>query len=137
MPAAPFVSEVPLRFRGVSDSLADFHIEASECCLIHVDNPLKLEKRVYINPFVRVAYSTEAYDYVHSQQYLGYPMAMIAALWKNRILRWTTPSWLRTWQVRRRTDRWRGLSNLNVESGDICLVGETQVLLPNGWAHTV
>lgn len=33
--AAPFYSNEPLRFRGIADSLAAYHIEASECCLIH------------------------------------------------------------------------------------------------------
>jgi hypothetical protein len=46
--AAPFYGgpgddghiKAPLRFRGISDSLAKYHLEASECCLIHFDNPL-------------------------------------------------------------------------------------------------
>lgn len=33
--AAPFYSNEPLRFRGIADSLAAYHIKASECCLIH------------------------------------------------------------------------------------------------------
>ncbi|OAQ97990.1 hypothetical protein LLEC1_03544 [Akanthomyces lecanii] len=40
MPADPFVSPTKLRFRGIPDSLALQHLEGSECCLIHADNPL-------------------------------------------------------------------------------------------------
>ncbi|KPI36039.1 uncharacterized protein AB675_1662 [Cyphellophora attinorum] len=56
-----------LPFRGISDGLAAHHLEASECCLIHVDhatiNPNHLP--LYVNPAVRVAYSTKAYNLVH------------------------------------------------------------------------
>ena len=83
MDAAPFYSEagttsdllprpidntaLGLPFRGIPDSLASHHLEGSECCLIHTDhftlNPN--HKGVYINPSVRVGYSTEAYNLVH------------------------------------------------------------------------
>ncbi|KAJ4396833.1 hypothetical protein N0V93_001055 [Gnomoniopsis smithogilvyi] len=50
--AAPFYGEEPLRFRAIPDSLADFHLEGSECCLIHADNPLSARESsgVWLNP---------------------------------------------------------------------------------------
>ena len=36
---APFLPPSNLRFRGVSDSLGEWNVEGSECCLIHYDNP--------------------------------------------------------------------------------------------------
>ncbi|KAH6896399.1 cryptococcal mannosyltransferase 1-domain-containing protein, partial [Coprinopsis sp. MPI-PUGE-AT-0042] len=60
--AKPFVSRTnPLRFRGVDDTLAQHHVEASECCLIHADNPESKRKGVWVNPHVRVAYHEDAY----------------------------------------------------------------------------
>ncbi|KAJ6185974.1 hypothetical protein N7519_007275 [Penicillium mononematosum] len=53
MPASPFIASSPLRFRGIPDSLAEYHLEGSECCLIHTDNPLSVEKGVYLNPLRR------------------------------------------------------------------------------------
>ncbi|EFY90951.1 polysaccharide export protein (CAP59) [Metarhizium acridum CQMa 102] len=53
MPAEPFVSSTKLRFRGVPDSLANYHLEGSECCLIHADNPLSRTLGVYLNPKVK------------------------------------------------------------------------------------
>ncbi|BAE60536.1 unnamed protein product [Aspergillus oryzae RIB40] len=50
MDAAPFYQHPPLKFRGISDSLAKSHLEGSECCLIHADNPLSREKGVWLNP---------------------------------------------------------------------------------------
>ncbi|KAH6888372.1 cryptococcal mannosyltransferase 1-domain-containing protein [Coprinopsis sp. MPI-PUGE-AT-0042] len=37
------------------------HVEASECCLIHADNPESKRKGVWVNPHVRVAYHEDAY----------------------------------------------------------------------------
>ena len=67
MHAAPFMSNPSLSFRGMPDSLALHHLEGSECCLIHVDNPLSAEYGVFVNPNVRVGYSGEAYEAVHSE----------------------------------------------------------------------
>ncbi|EAQ87609.1 hypothetical protein CHGG_04228 [Chaetomium globosum CBS 148.51] len=55
-----------LRFRGIPDSLAALHLEASECCLIHADNPGSRTRGVYVNPAVRVGYNRLAYDAVHN-----------------------------------------------------------------------
>lgn len=135
MPAEPFVSETSLRFRGTSDSLAASHVEGSECCLIHIDNPLRAEKRTFLNPQVRVGYSAEAYDAAHSQTFLLSSWQILEALWENRIRRWVTSAWLKEWMVRRRVDRWRSISKENEEPGEICLINEMQVLVENGWAH--
>ena len=63
MDSKPFYeSWRPLRFRGISDSLAELHLEGSECCLIHQDNPLTAKHGVWLNPNVRVGYNKEAYD---------------------------------------------------------------------------
>ncbi|CAK7566702.1 MAG: hypothetical protein SEPTF4163_004653 [Sporothrix epigloea] len=80
----------PLLFRGVDDSLAEFHLEGSECCLIHADNPLSRfsdvstsssgwrqsavndnpetskDIGVWLNPNVRVAYSAPVYQQVRA-----------------------------------------------------------------------
>lgn len=136
MPAEPFLSQPPLRFRGISDSLAASHLEASECCLIHIDNPLHTaQKRAYVNPQVLVGYSSDAYAAMHPQQLLLSSWRIFTALWENRICRWTTSPWLKEWRVRRKVEEWRTLSELHQEAGDICLVNEMQVLAENGWAH--
>jgi hypothetical protein len=68
-------SHEPIRFRSEPDPFWD----ASECCLIHadiqtaprltspssyLDTPIP-DTGIYMNPFVRVGYSTQAYRYVH------------------------------------------------------------------------
>jgi hypothetical protein len=95
MRAEPFVSSHPLQFRDIPDSLAAEHLEGSECCLIHVDNPLRVEKRTYVNPQVRVGYSGEAYDAVHPQGLLLSAWQVFKALWENRIRRWITSPWFK------------------------------------------
>ncbi|SPQ25522.1 32d47f56-b61b-4914-af33-11debf7c489f [Thermothielavioides terrestris] len=64
MPASTFTGLRGLRFRGLPDSLAAAHLEASECCLIHADNPASRSRGVFLNPAVRVGYSRAAYDRV-------------------------------------------------------------------------
>lgn len=129
IPAGPFVSSPSLQFRGISDSLAALHLEGSECCLIHIDNPV--EKRIYVNPQVRVGYSAEAYDAVHSQRLLLFYWQIFTALWENRIRRWVTSPWLKEWEVSR-VGKWKRVSKENEETGQICLVNEMQVLAGNG-----
>ncbi|KAF2631871.1 glycosyltransferase family 69 protein [Macroventuria anomochaeta] len=135
MPAGPFVSSPSLQFRGIPDSLAASHVEGSECCLIHIDNPLRVEKRTYVNPQVRVGYSGEAYDAVHPQGLLLSSWQVFKALWENRIRRWMTSPWLKEGEVSRRVKRWKSMSRENEEAGEICLINEMQVLVENGWAH--
>lgn len=135
MPAEPFGSQSPLRFRGISDSLASFHLEGSECCLIHVDNPLRHEKQTFVNPRVLVGYSDGAYSAVHSQQLSSSPLQIFKALWENRIRRWITSPALKSWIVQRRLKHWKAMDKHHKEPGAMCLVNEMQILAGNGWAH--
>jgi hypothetical protein len=57
-----------LQFRGISDSLAAYHLEGSECCLIHADNPLRATKGIWMNPNVRVTFNESTYPLVNPDQ---------------------------------------------------------------------
>lgn len=135
MPIDPFISNPPLRFRAIPDSLAEHHLEGSECCLIHADNPLSQTKGVYVNPLVRVGYNGPAYSAVHPT------IAWIAlqkvglALWENRIRRWTTTQQFKKLRVRWRVAGWQGADSGRFEPAEFCIINEMQVLVENGWAH--
>lgn len=137
MPAEPFVSSSALRFRGVTDSLATHHLEGSECCLIHADNPLSKTRGVFLNPRVRVGYNLPAYQATHpadgSEPWLSV-WDIFTGLWANRLRRWVTLPFDR-WVVRRRVGRWEKEGLGNREPGEFCLINEMQVLVDNGWAH--
>lgn len=137
--AAPFQQPDPLQFRGISDSLAEFHLEASECCLIHADNPLSATKGVWRNPSVRVGYSGEAYDAVHRDE--GWPSRRdrLVGLWTVR-LGANVAFWRRWWEdgtVLARMRQWQAQQQRAVteETGVHCIVNEMQVLAGNGWMH--
>lgn len=143
MDASPFRSSAaqPLRFRGTPDSLAEFHLEGSECCLIHTENPLSASKGVWLNPSVRVGYNAQAYDAVHlkdnrANAWVG-TASVVHGSWENRILRWLTTTWFEESTVRNRIRKWRNsaIHENREESGAACLVNEMQVLVSNGWAH--
>ncbi|KAJ5573545.1 uncharacterized protein N7459_007972 [Penicillium hispanicum] len=135
MPAAPFVANPPLRFRGIPDSLATSHLEGSECCLIHADNPLSAQDGIYLNPLVRVGYSSPAYVAVNPIVNWLSPRTILQGLWVNRIRRWTTTTWFEDRYVRNRVSRWAALDKNNYEPGEVCIVNEMQVLHPWGWVH--
>ncbi|CZT23944.1 related to polysaccharide export protein (CAP59) [Ramularia collo-cygni] len=138
MHAAPFYnSETPLVFRGISDSLADSHLEGSECCLIHADNPLSRTKGVWINPGVRVGYNAPAYEAINPPGAGTWvsTFGIVYGSWENRLRRWFTTTWLKEMLVKRRLAAWEKESKLNLESGPFCLINEMQVLIKNGWAH--
>jgi hypothetical protein len=136
MDASPFYDQTsPLRFRGIPDSLATHHLEASECCLIHADNYLTFQKGVWINPKVRVGYSGEAYHAVHRRQCWLTASDMILGAWENRLRRWTTSLWLNQRVVYSRLRSWTKAQGQLTESGVHCLINEMQVLIWNGWAH--
>lgn len=135
MPAEPFVSTPPLRFRGVSDSLAAFHVEGSECCLIHADNPMSGAKGVFLNPNVRVGYNTAAYDAVHPHGPWLSSFDIVTGLWKNRISRWASVPWIKRHRISVRLKLWKDQAPISEEPGEICLNDETQVIVENGWAH--
>lgn len=134
MDAEPYYATTnPLRFRGVPDSLAEHHVEGSECCLIHADNPQSPKKGVWLNPKVRVGYSTVAYSAVNPPN--PYPSSVLWASWENRLRRWFTTTWLENSIVNRRLAAWKAEDTSRHEPGTACLVNEMQVLVENGWAH--
>ncbi|OHE90816.1 hypothetical protein CORC01_13890 [Colletotrichum orchidophilum] len=144
MPAAPFLANRGrrLEFRGVADSLAEeAHLEASECCLIHVDNPLTEDLGVFVNPRVRVGYSPAAYDAVHPADGGSWLSVwrIMAGVWEARVRRVLTGDRLKEWVVRKRFTEWEaggvGDKEKRSEKGVDCLVNEGQVLVYNGWAH--
>ena len=135
MSASPFLASPPLRFRGIPDSLAEYHLEGSECCLIHRDNPLSVEKGVYLNPLVRVGYSGPAYTATHPMINWLSVKRILQGLWVNRLRRWGITTWLKEAVVRRRIESWRVLGARNEERGGICIINEMQILHRYGWAH--
>lgn len=137
MSALPFYdagTSQPLRFRGISDTLAQSHLEGSECCLIHADNPFHYHG-VFLNPRVRVGYHNAAYRAVHPVRNWLSPWQIFSGLWANRLWRWTTTNRFREWTVRGRLNRWERADPRNLEMGGFCLVNEMQVLKARGWAH--
>ncbi|KAF1958816.1 hypothetical protein CC80DRAFT_20570 [Byssothecium circinans] len=134
MPAAPFLAENPLRFRAIPDSLAAFHVEGSECCLIHADNHWSTKKGVFLNPNVRVAYNGTSFDALRAIPEMGI-WDVYKGIWKNRLLRWTSSPVLKEWVVGNRVKRWRKEHQKEVEPGKFCLVNEMQVIHEKGWRH--
>ncbi|KAM0329909.1 hypothetical protein ACHAQA_004075 [Verticillium albo-atrum] len=140
MPAAPFVSPVEakrLRFRAIPDSLARMHLEGSECCLIHADNPLSADLGVYLNPRVRVGYNMPAYADTHpgaGRSWVG-AWAISRGRTVNRMLGWFTSTRLTDWTVDDRLARWEAEGEGRHEAGRACLINEAHFLVWNGWAH--
>ena len=137
MSARPFLPPTNLRFRGIPDSLAKFHLEGSECCLIHADNPLSASHGVFVNPRVRVAYSGDAYLATHPPNGVWLSAwEIFYGLWVNRLRRWFTTPIFKEWVVHRRVRNWELENKIeNSEAGTRCLINEMQVLVENGWAH--
>ena len=133
--SSPFYQANPLRFRGISDSLASHHLEGSECCLIHADNPLSTTKGVWLNPSVRVGYDPQAYNAVHASKPWPSISNRWVGLWRNRVRRWVTTVWFKEWVVRSRLKKWAKGERGRHEPGEHCLINEMQVLVHNGWAH--
>lgn len=134
MPIDPFLGHSPLRFRGIADSLAASHLEASECCLIHADNPFSASKGVFLNLDVKVGYNGSSYDAVHSPDAIMSPVQIFVAVWQSRILRWGSTPFITWWVVHQRVRRWFEQTQ-EVEHGEFCLVDETQILFERGWKH--
>lgn len=135
MPAQPFTSAHPLTFRGIDDSLAAHHLEGSECCLIHFDNPLSHTKGIYVNPDVRVGYTKEAYDTMNPGGSLLSATQIVTALWENRLLRHIYWPSFKEQAVYRKIKSWKKQNAQHEEVGGICIINEMQVLRKNGWAH--
>ncbi|KAK7179430.1 hypothetical protein DPSP01_011503 [Paraphaeosphaeria sporulosa] len=136
MPAQIFTGTSPIRFRGIPDSLAATHLEGSECCLIHADNPLSLTEGVFVNPAVRVGYTREAYEAMKAGERGLSSLALLYRLWENRVRRWVTvtPA-LKSGVVASRVRKWKEGDPKNEEPGSFCLINEMQVLRKIGWAH--
>ncbi|KAF2222837.1 cryptococcal mannosyltransferase 1-domain-containing protein, partial [Elsinoe ampelina] len=127
-----------LRFRAIPDSLSALHLEASESCLIHTDNPLSPTRGVFLNPRVRVAYSAEVYAAMHTGRHGGARVPLrtrVRGAWDLRLARWMGGGG-------RRERRLRGEGSEGREGGEdvegkgrVCLIDEQQVLRWNGWAH--
>ncbi|KAM0281936.1 hypothetical protein ACHAQH_003282 [Verticillium albo-atrum] len=140
MPAAPFVSPIEskrLRFRAIPDSLAHMHLEASECCLIHADNPLSADLGVYLNPRVRVGYNTPAYAATHPGPGRSWLSAWAIGRGRtvNRLLGWLTSTRFTDRTVDDRLARWKAEGEGRDEPGRACLINEAQFLVWNGWVH--
>jgi hypothetical protein len=135
MPVGPFISDPPLEFRGVPDSLAASHVEGSECCLVHADNPLSKKKGVYLNPNVRVGYSGPAYSTVNPAQRWLSPREIFLSGWENRFRRLFTTPMFEDWAIQRIVSKWKSQDKRHEEPGEFCLINEMQVLVWNGWAH--
>lgn len=135
MPAMPFVGDESLAFRGIDDALAASHLEGSECCLIHADNPASATRGIYLNPNVRVGYSSKASDLVHPYGSWLSLTDIFIGLWKNRLVRWTTTPWFKEHSVRREVRTWEEQHPNRTEKGMMCLANEMHVLTKNGWAH--
>ncbi|CAO2657582.1 Nn.00g037080.m01.CDS01 [Neocucurbitaria sp. VM-36] len=134
MPIEPFLGDTALRFRGIPDSLAASHLEASECCLIHADNPSSASKGVFLNLNVEVGYNGSSYDAIHSPDAVMSPVQIFTAVWQNRLLRWGSMSSFKRWVIYHRVKKWFEQTQ-EVERGEFCLVDETQVLYERGWKH--
>ncbi|KAH8675458.1 polysaccharide export protein [Xylariales sp. PMI_506] len=138
--AEPFYQEQPLRFRGIDDSLADLHLEGSECCLIHADNYLTEEKGVWLNPNVRVGYSAKAYRKIRHDHFPN-AFYIVVGAWVNRIMSWRVmlQTSLERRVVRSRLEQWAAETPAGgpprYEPGEACLINEMQIMWSNGWKH--
>ncbi|KAI8306793.1 Alpha-1,3-mannosyltransferase CMT1 [Colletotrichum sp. SAR11_240] len=137
--AAPFY-DGGLRFRGVEDSLAAMHLEGSECCLIHADNPLGREKGVWLNPNVRVGYNEKVFEETKMDRFPT-AWAAVVGFWANRYLRVRNgiQLTLERWAVKKKLRQWvdeTPPSELpRSEPGELCLINEMQIMWENGWKH--
>ncbi|GAP85926.1 putative polysaccharide export protein [Rosellinia necatrix] len=138
--SAPFYASSPLLFRGIEDSLADFHLEGSECCLIHADNYLSSEKGVWLNPNVRVGYGVDAYRQIKVNHFPS-PFWAVLGAWVNRIKsgRIAIQTQLEARVVSQRLEQWMAETPdgdvPRYEPGAPCLINEMQVMWENGWRH--
>jgi Cryptococcal mannosyltransferase 1 len=142
MDTSPFYSG--LTFRAIPDSLASKHLEGSECCLIHADLNATYPSHpgIYVNPAVRVGYTTEAYDLTHfgpSETFIS-STQYVLAMWLHRLNRVRTPSaqkQMRT--VAKRLGKWKEYEENSLEKreekGEMCLIDEMHLLIWNGWKH--
>lgn len=120
----PFLPPRSLNFRGIPDDLALHHLEGSECCLIHYDNPLSSDHGVFVNPQVRVGYNQPAYE---ASKSWPLPRDTMFGWLKGMLI--GSPSRDKK-EIAMRLSKWGGR-----EIGEDCLIDEMQVLVKNGWKH--
>ena len=136
MSPSTFTGTQGLKFRGIDDTLAQSHLEGSECCLIHADNPASRTRGVYLNPNVRVGYNLPAYKAVHPEgSYWLHTSQIWMGLLKNRLARWFTTPWFKEMRVRGKVRTWEREAEGREEPGVFCLINEMQVIVENGWKH--
>ncbi|KAI1433639.1 polysaccharide export protein [Xylaria sp. CBS 124048] len=138
--SAPFYADPPLEFRGVEDSLADLHLEGSECCLIHADNFLSAEKGVWLNPNVRVGYDVDTYRRIRTNHFPS-PFWTVVGTWVNRIRggHAALQTQIEGRFVAKRLEQWVAETPHGAppryEPGAACLINEMQIMWQNGWKH--
>ncbi|EAU89357.1 hypothetical protein CC1G_11053 [Coprinopsis cinerea okayama7 len=126
--AKPFLPPTSLRFRAIDDSMAAYHLEGSECCLIHVDNPETEKQGVWVNPRVRVAYEKVAYDRVRVWPTREDEVVGWFVRFGTNLLRLP---WLKG-AIKRKIAKWEK-EGQRKEPGSFCVVEEMQVLSKTGW----
>ena len=136
--AKQFYDNPSLRFRGIPDSLADDHLEGSECCLIHADNQPS-SQGIWLNPNVRVSYNPEAYNLVNPEGGV-WPSRMekVIGIWSNRWARWTgfPLRYMDRYIVGRRISLWSQREGHAEQSNwSYCVINERQILTKDGWKH--
>lgn len=137
-----------LRFRGVPDSLALYHLEASECCLIHADLVANGygTRGIYLNPAVRVGYNPRAYALTHTGPEKGFVSrwGYVTGTWRNRIARWKTDAISSSAgqnmkEIYRKISKWEAegakYGEHRKEVGGFCTIDEMHILIWNGWKH--
>lgn len=137
-----------LRFRGVPDTLALKHLEASECCLIHADLLAsgQARKGIFMNPAVRTGYTSDAYRLTHDPSTGGFVNAWqyVFGVYKNRFARWkkdgiSSSAGQSMEKVYTKIAQWQDegaiLGERRTEVGGYCTIMEMHILIWNGWKH--
>lgn len=137
-----------LRFRGVPDTLALKHLEASECCLIHADLIAsgQAHRGIFLNPAVRTGYTSEAYQLTHDHSTGGFVSAWqyVRGVYKNRFARWkvdgiSSSAGQSMTEVYNRIEKWQDegvlLGEKRAEVGGYCTIMEMHILIWRGWKH--
>lgn len=148
MDSAPFYTgigeaETGLKYRGIEDSLAELHVEGSECCLIWADMEAAgdVKAGIWVNPAVRVGYVKKAYEDTHFGASKDFVTGLIyvKGMWRNRSLRWFGGGMKQPKAVKKRVSQWKKEGKTTGENrneiGEMCLIDEMHVLIWNGWKH--
>ena len=113
--------------------LSQYHVEASECCIKHYNNPLFSCHGVWINFAVRVVYSAAAYNAVSGSENRPTKAELRWGVWWSRWF-WCFRDPESLLKTRYRTRQWRK-HNLEIEEpGVACVSDLAMVLTENRWA---